>query len=71
MVLEQAYAYFLSSPADTGRNFSRECPHGVIVKAMDCRIIVSDFELQLLYYVNLQTNTLQKDMKPLILSAMG
>ena len=30
----------------------RGCPRGVMVKAMDCGIIVSKFELQLRYYVH-------------------
>ena len=47
------------------------CPRGVIVKAMDCGIVVSEFVLQSLYYVHFRTNTLGKGMKPLILLAMG
>ena len=35
-----------------------------MVKAMDCEIVVSDFELQLRYYVHFRANTL-------ILSAMS
>ena len=44
---------------------------GVMVKAMDCGIVVSEFELQLRYYVDFQTNILGKGMNPLILPAMG
>ena len=47
------------------------CPSGVMVKAMDCRIVVSEFVLQSRYYVHFQANTLGKGMNPLILSAMG
>ena len=47
------------------------CPHGVMVKAMDRGIIVSEFVLQLRYYVHFQANTLEKGMNPLILPAMG
>ena len=47
------------------------CPHGVIVKVLDCGIVVSEFELQLHYYVHFQTNTLGKGMNLLILPAMG
>ena len=47
------------------------CPHGVMVKAMDCGIIVSEFVLQSRYYVHFQANTLGKGMNPLILPAMG
>ena len=49
----------------------RRCPRGVMVKAMDCGIVVSEFELQLRYYVYFRTNTLGKGMNPLILTAMG
>ena len=47
------------------------CRRGVMVKSMDCGIIVSEFELQSRYYVDFRANTLGKDMNPLILSAMG
>ena len=42
----------------------RECPCGVMVKVMDCRIVVSKFELQSCYYIHFQTNTLGKGMNP-------
>ena len=41
----------------------RGCPRGVMVKALDGRIIVSEFELQLRYYIHFQTNTLWKRYK--------
>ena len=47
-----------------------ECPRGVIVKATGCGIVVSEFELQLLYYVHFRANTLRKGMNPLILPAI-
>ena len=47
------------------------CPHGVMVKAMDCEIVVSEFKLQSRYYVHFRANTLGKVMNPLILPAMG
>ena len=47
------------------------CPRGVMVKALDCRIIESEFKLQSCYYVHFRKNTLGKSMNPLILSAMG
>ncbi len=47
------------------------CPRGVMVKAMDCEIVVSEFEIQSRYYVHFRTNTLGKGMKPLILPVMG
>ena len=42
-----------------------------MIKAMDCGIVVSEFVLQLRYYIHFQTNTLEKGMNPLILPAMG
>ena len=47
------------------------CPRGVMVKAMDCGIIVSEFVLQSRYYVHFRANTLGKRMNPIILPAMG
>ena len=47
------------------------CPCGVMVKAMDCGIVVSKFVLQLRYYVHFRANTLGKGMNPLIFPAMG
>ena len=46
-------------------------PRGVMIKAMDCRIVVSEFVFQLRYYVHFRANTLGKGMNPLILPAMG
>ena len=42
-------------------------PRGVMVKAMDCGIVVSEFVLQSRYYVHFRTNTLGKGMNTLIL----
>ena len=48
------------------------CPRGVMVKAMNCRIVVREFVLQSRYYVHFRANTLGKGMNPLILpQAMG
>ena len=47
------------------------CPRGVMVKAMDCGIVVREFVLQSCYYVNFRPNTLGKGMNPLIVPAMG
>ena len=48
------------------------CPRGVMVKAMNCGIVVRDFVLQSRYYVHFRANTLGKGMNPLILPpAMG
>ena len=51
--------------------YKRRCPRGVMVKAMDCGIVASEFEFKLRYYVHFQTNTLGKGIKPIILQAMG
>ena len=47
------------------------CPHGVMVKAIDCGIVVREFVLQSRYYVHIRANTLGKGMNPLILPAIG
>ena len=48
------------------------CPGGVMVKAMNCGIVVREFVLQSRYYVHFRANTLGKGMNPLILPpAMG
>ena len=47
------------------------CPHGVMVKVRDCRIVVSEFIFQSRYYIHFRANTLEKGMNPLILPAMG
>ena len=44
-------------------------PNGRVAKVLD-DIIVSEFELQLRYYVHFQTNTLGNSMNPLPASAM-
>ena len=44
---------------------------GVTVKVMDCRIVVSEFELQSRYYVHFRTNFLGKSINPLTLPAVG
>ena len=46
-------------------------PRGIMVKVMDCGIVVSKFELQSRYYVHFWTNTLGKGINPLILPAMS
>ena len=45
--------------------------HRVMDKVLDCSLEVNEFKLQLHYYVHFQTNTLVKDLKPLILPVMG
>ena len=46
-------------------------PRGVMVKAMDCEIVVSEFVLQSRHYVHFRANTLEKGMNLRILPAMG
>ena len=46
-------------------------PHSLMVKVIDCGMLVSEFELQLRYYLHFQTNTLEKGMNRLTLLAMG
>ena len=44
---------------------------GVMVKAMDCGIVVREFVLQSRYYIHFRANTFGKGMNHLILPAMG
>ena len=46
-------------------------PRGVMVKAIDCGIVVREFVLQSRYYVHFRTNTLWKGIGPLILPVLG
>ena len=41
-----------------------ECPRDVMVKAMDCGIVVSGFELQSRYYAHFRANNSGKSMNP-------
>ena len=52
-------------------DWNRGCPRGVMVKAMDCRIVEREFVLQSRYYVHFRANNLGKGTNPLILQAMG
>ena len=52
-------------------DLQKECIRGVIVKVMDCGIVISEFEFQSRYYADFRTNTLGKGMNPLILPVMG
>ena len=47
------------------------CLRGVMVNALDCGILVTEFELQSRNYVHFRTNIPGKGMNPLILPAMG
>ena len=44
---------------------------GVMVKAMDCAVVINEFELQSRYYVHFRTITLGKGMSSFIHAAMG
>ena len=67
MYIEYIYIYKF----DLVSNSLWGCPCGVMVKAMDCGIVVSEFVFQSCYYVHFQANTLGKGMNSLILPAMG
>ena len=55
-----------------GRLRHQAINRGVMVKAMNCGIVVCEFVLQSRYYVHFRANTLGKGMNPLILPpAMG
>ena len=62
---------FANGPGDLGSIPGRVIPCGVMVKAMDCGIVVREFVLQSRYYVHFRANNLGKGMNPLILPAMG
>ena len=47
------------------------CPHGVMVKATDYRIVQSEHELQSSYYVHLRENTFVKRYEPLYPPSYG
>ena len=57
----------LNARSRTPSNTFWGCPRGVLVKAMDCGIVVHEFVLQSRYYVHFRANTLGKGMNPLIL----
>ena len=61
----------VDKPNQTKPDQTRRCPRGVMVKAMDSGILVSEFVLQSRYYVHFRVNTLGKGMNPLILPAMS
>ena len=63
--------YILIDLFEHSFNFPRGRLHGVMVKALDCGIVVREFVLQSCYYVHFRANTLGKGMNPLILLAMG
>ena len=40
--------------------------HGIVANMFDCNLIGSEFKLQSYYWIHFWTNTLEKDMNPLI-----
>ena len=64
-------AFYHNYPNSHSTDIKRGCPRGVMVKAMDCGIVVHEFVLQSRYYVHFRANTVGKGMNPLILPAMG
>ena len=46
-------------------------PRGVMIKTLDCEIVVIKSELQSCYYVHFRINTLRKGMNPLMPPPMG
>ena len=71
MVIPKCKHYLNSFFFNMCQSQVRGCPHGVMVKVLDCGIIVNEFKLQSRYNVHFQKNTLGKGMNPLILPAMG
>ena len=65
------YDYYLNYTLTNESNFAWGCSRGVMVKAMDCGIVVSEFILQSHYYIYFRANTLGKGMNALILPGMG
>ena len=51
-------------PGRIGKHLYQGCPRGVMVKAMNCGIVVREFVLQSRYYVHFRANTLGKGMNP-------
>ena len=47
------------------------CLRGVMVKTMEYRIVVSEFEFHSHYYIHIRTNTRRKGKNSLILPAQG
>ena len=46
-------------------------PSSEVVNVLNCKIVVSEFELKSRYYIHFRANTLGKDMNLLIPPAMG
>ena len=57
---------YSTAPADWAKS-----PCSIMAKILNSDLKVSEFKLQLCYYVHIQSYTLGKSMNPLILPAMG
>ena len=76
MIFVELKMFFYGMANRNGRtgfnDYQWGCPRGVMVKAMNCGIVVREFVLQSRYYVLFRANTLGKGMNPLIFPpAMG
>ena len=72
LILLFTFFQFYSVVTRDSKGVFKGCPRGVMVKAMNCGIVVREFVLQSRYYVHFRANTLGKGMNPLILPpAMG
>ena len=69
-IIKEPEKWLIGTQKELYSNYQKQ-PRGVMVKAMDCGIVVSEFEFQSRYSVHFRTNTLGKGMNPLILPAMG
>ena len=63
--------HYTTGTSKGGLNGVGGCSRGIIVKALDCRIIAIEFKIQLHYQVHSRTNTREKGMNPLIIPAIG
>ena len=71
LYINHFFKFKAKSSLDVYTKYLWGCPRDVMVKAMDCGIVVREFELQSRNYVHFRANTLGKGMNPLILPAMG
>ena len=55
---------YLNGTRNYGLFYSRGCPCGVMVKAMDCGIVVREFVPQSRYYIHFRANTLGERYEP-------
>ena len=67
----QHYNVWIKSKLPIHLGAAGGCPRDVMVKAMDCGIVVREFVFQSRYNVHFRVNTLGKGMNPLILPAIG